>query len=75
MPQPVNKRVLQCLCQIAGLTCDEETPLAVEVEQGLPPLAFPVFNHVGLIQNQVFPFFPPEHLGILCANPLHVILL
>ena len=49
-------------------TCDEEAALAVEVEQGLPPLALPVLDHVGLIQDQVLPLLAPEHLCILhCA--------
>ena len=53
--------------ELAGgtLTCDKETALAVEVKQCLPPLALPVLDHVGLIQNQVLPLLAPEHLGIL----------
>lgn len=50
---------------IVAQTCDEQTPFAVEVEQGLPPLALPVLDHVSLIQNQILPLFAPEHLGIL----------
>ena len=46
-------------------TCDEEAALAVEVEQGLPALAFPVLDHVCLIQDQILPLLAPEHFGIL----------
>lgn len=48
-----------------GATCNEETPLAVEIQQGLPPLALPVLDHVSLIQNEILPLLPPKHLGIL----------
>ena len=54
------------------MTCDEEAAFAVEVEQCLPPLALPVLDHMGLVQNQVLPLLAPEHLGILHqANRSH----
>ncbi len=46
-------------------TGDEQTALAVKVQQSLPPLALPVLDHVRFIQDQVFPLLAPEHLGIL----------
>ena len=44
---------------------NQEPPGAVEVEQSLPPLTFPILDHVSLVQNQVLPFLPSEHLRIL----------
>lgn len=49
-------------------TSDEQAALAVEVEQSLPSLALPVFDHVRFIQDQVFPLLAPEHLCILHAH-------
>jgi hypothetical protein len=42
--------------------CDEQAALAVEAQQGLPALAFPVLDHVGLVKDQVAPLFAPENL-------------
>lgn len=49
---------------------EQQSPLGIKIEQSLPPLGFPIFDHVGLIQNQIFPLLPPKHFGILC-NTCH----
>lgn len=54
-------------CLACRPTCDEQAAFTVEVEQSLPALTLPVLDHVGLIQDQVLPLLPPEHLGILCS--------
>lgn len=50
---------------LQGGASDEEAALGVEVQQGLPPLALPVLDHVGLVQNQILPLLAPKHLGVL----------
>lgn len=55
------------------LTCDEKAALAVKVEQGLPPLALPVLDHVSFIKDEVLPLLAPKHFSILhhmCYLPL-----
>ena len=61
-------QIMQAGTQAKLDTSDEQAALAVEVEQSLPPLALPVLDHVGFIQDQVFPLLAPEHLCILHAN-------
>ena len=46
---------------------DQQAALGIEVEQRLPPLALPVLDHVGLVQDKVLPLLAPEHLGVLQA--------
>lgn len=50
------------------LTCDEQPPLAVEVQQGLPSLTLPVLDHVSFIQDEVLPLLAPKHFSILRIN-------
>ena len=54
---------------------DQQPPSAVEIQQRLPALAFPVLDHVGLVKYEILPFFPPEHLGVLRAATLTLSLL
>ncbi len=50
---------------LQGRARDEQAALRVEVEQRLPPLALPVLDHVRLIQDEILPLLPLEHLCVL----------
>ena len=50
---------------LKGRARDQQPPLRVEVEEGLPPLRLPVLDHVGLVEDEVLPLLAPEHPRIL----------
>ena len=50
---------------LQGGTSEQESPFGVEPEQGLPPLAFEVLDVLGLVQDHIVPFLPPEGKVVL----------
>mmetsp|Transcript_9327 Transcript_9327/g.34919 ORF Transcript_9327/g.34919 Transcript_9327/m.34919 type:complete len:242 (-) Transcript_9327:2654-3379(-) len=54
----LHQRVLQ------GRASQQESPLRVEADQRVPPLALEVLDVVGLVQDEVVPLLPPKAAGV-----------